>query len=606
MSSSSILDFSKENYWSQVLKDKLDGQLTPSITRLNLSSCHIDGDCCAILQEFLQSPDCHLLSLDVSSTRMAVSEASMLFTSIAKTTIIEFYADDLILKEESIQKLAETLSSDSNIEVLSLCGCDLNQRSIATLATALPYAKNLKYLRLESNSMYSDGAIALEKVLPKTNLISLEIADNMIWNDGTDAILSAISQGTQIQYLDISYNVLNIPSLLSCLTPFSSLKSLAISGCKVEQQHVQNLIEHLGKSHLETFIMDGLDFNYLPITWPKVTDSFFSNDQLFNLFENSLLESQTLTDVRIGFLSTMQIGRLMNSLSKLKRKITITLQDFYRTNDFYVLHFPDFYIEGCDELLAVTCDIDNCTSDVFGQIVKNVKTPNGQISKLEITMEQQSDSKGLELALSSLSQTNVEKLVVDLKSYSKFTIDGLKTAISNGAKFTEITLHGSRFSNEIFQDFFDFLNNTKNNVVNITIGLDSNDCAEDMLHSCMDSALKFFKKQIREFYLEGDITPADALYVCASLYDNKEIRIIDINSSNIQAYKSPDPQLKQSTIDIFLRLAELLEKITKQESSLHTFNYPLFTDIYVDNDQILPKWLSARKKIQERHESVQE
>lgn len=608
MSEENILDFSNQSYWSQVLKDKLDARLNHNITRLNLSSCHIDKECWKILHEFLQSPDCKLLSLDVSDTRMSVSEASMLFSSIANTSIIEFYADNLILKEESIQKLSTTLASNSQIQVLSLCGCDLNQRAITTLAEVLPQATELKYLRLESNSMYDIGALEIAKVLPNTNLISLEIADNMIWEDGISSILESVSRSPQMQFLDISYNVLPIPNLIKCLKTNENLTGLAISGCKVEEQSIPSLLTEIINTKISTFIMDGLDYKYIPVAWPKIRDSVFEKDEYFNLLHQFLLQSKSIEDIRLGYLNTAQIKKLMTSLSNLDHNITLTLQDFYKTGDFYVLHFPDFHIDGPSDELSITCDLNTTESDALGEIIASIQSPKGPITKFDISMEKESDSKGIEISLASLAKTKIEAITMSLNenSYTSFTLNGLMKAIEGGALFSEITMHESRFTEEQFAQFFDFLNTNKNKVKNITIGLSSSEKSESYQHKCMESAKQFFQSGVVEFYLEGDITPADVLLVCGALQKNKAIQIIDISTNLLQTYKSPDPKLNQDTISIFKDLAKLLTTITSTKCALHTFNYPLFTEIYMDDKETLDLWLQAKKKIDANHDKIKE
>ena len=186
-----------------MLKSKLEELLNPGIRRLNLSSCHIDAECCEILCNFIQDPSTRLLSLDISGTRVTVAEATKIFESIKNSSILEFFADNLTLKEESIRKLAESLSENSNIKLLSICGSDMNHQCIELIANILPKAGNLQYLRLESNSMYNTGCIALASNLINSNLISLEIGDNMIWEDAMKVLIDAVAdEKSKIEFLE--------------------------------------------------------------------------------------------------------------------------------------------------------------------------------------------------------------------------------------------------------------------------------------------------------------------------------------------------------------------------------------------------------------------
>ena len=608
---SEILDLSEQHLWSKRLKAELEKSLSPEITRLNISSCHIDAECCNLLCDFIKDENTKLLSLDISGTRLTIADASKIFEAIKNTTIIELYADNLTLKEESIQKLAESLADNSNIKFLSISGSDMNHQCVGLIANVLPNAQNLKYLRLESNSMYNAGCSAIAANLLQSNLISLEIADNMIWEDGMGNLLNALAdERSQIQYLDISYNCVNLSQLVQNLRKMPNLKSLAISGCKVEEKYVLEFFNALPETNLETLIIDGLNYDFLPVSWPKVQDTVLSNADTFEVFLLALKKSRTLSDVRIGSISFDQIKKLYlhlsDSMKEQNREMTLTIQDFMKSGDFVVIHFPSFVIDCPDRDIIIRSNLRDVETDSFGFVLAAMNSPNGTINNLEIDLKEEkvNDCKGIENALGSLGKTQVEILTITFNSYSSFTLNGLQKAISDGAPIRELVLNESRFTEDEFASFFTFLSNTPNSIKNITIGFKSPRDNDVDFHQCMTATQAFLNKpDLEEVYLEGTISAKDALLVVESLKTNTNISVIDIQSSLQEHYKSPDPPLSPDAIKAYRDVAVALAEAMNSGSNLSTFSYIMLTEIFLDDTETLSAWNIAKLRIIENAKS---
>ena len=601
--SDDVLDLSGQNLWSKMLKSKLEELLNPGIRRLNLSSCHIDAECCEILCNFIQDPSTRLLSLDISGTRVTVAEATKIFESIKNSSILEFFADNLTLKEESIRKLAESLSENSNIKLLSICGSDMNHQCIELIANILPKAENLQYLRLESNSMYNTGCIALASNLINSNLISLEIGDNMIWEDAMKVLIDAVAdEKSKIEFLDISYNCVNLSYLAQNLRKMPHLKGLALSGCKVNEKYILEFFNVLHETNIETLILDGLNFDPIPVSWPKVQDTVLSNSDNFEVFLLALKKSKTLADVRLGFIDFEQIMRLYHHLSGLlteqNRELTITVHDFMKSNDFVLIHYPSFEIECPEKDIIIKSDISNIETDAFGLVISKMISHDGPINNLEISLENTIDNQGIENALASLAKTQVEILTITFQSYSQFTLNGIQKAISGGAPIRELVLNDSKFTEFQFGSFFTFLSNTPNTVKNITIGFTSPRALDTDFHECMNPAKEFFlKPDMEEIYLQGTISGADALLVVQTLKENQNITVLDIETALEDHYKSPDPPMSQESIEIYRNVALALVDALSAGSKLSTFSYPMLTELFLDDTETLNAWKKARDKI---------
>ena len=108
---------------------------------------------------------------------------------------------------EGAVALAEVLRCCTNLKTLNLRDTGIGSDCVVTLAEGLKCCTNLRTLDLSYNSIGLDGAVALVKVLKCcANLQTLNLSDNGIGSDGVVALAEGLKCCTNLQTLALSYN----------------------------------------------------------------------------------------------------------------------------------------------------------------------------------------------------------------------------------------------------------------------------------------------------------------------------------------------------------------------------------------------------------------
>ena len=355
------LDISDKNLWHTPLLNFLKGKLAPTLVSLDISNNHISAECAQYLSDFIESSRT-LKLLNISSTLLTKSGATILFSSIQNSSIEELYADNNILMKESCSALGSSLKRNANLHVLSVCGCDILDESCIEIAKGIDESSELKQLRIESNSIYDSGAFEVANAIKRAKLELVSVADNQIWNNGTKAIIEAGFDNKYMKCLDLSYNVVDLELLSRLLLNNENIEAIGISGCKVNENKFNEFIQNLSKTNLKTLIVNGLNFNELPVSWPKVDNEIWS--KFFDSFIITLASFNTLKDLRIGYLNLDQLYKLSSTLERLGNdNLVICFQDFGHTNDCWLYYSHDRHFESPSNVFTWNDEIPENSAD---------------------------------------------------------------------------------------------------------------------------------------------------------------------------------------------------------------------------------------------------
>ena len=337
------IDLSNKFLWCHALTKYLRTNLTPAHIQVDLSSCHLDEAGTQLLIDAITNESTQIRSLSLAKCRLTVVCTQKIFQALPKTRIEHLIMDGNVITQEACHDLRMALTENPPLTYLSMKECTINCRGCAEIAQGLRKAQNCRFLLLDSNCIFLDGARQLALVLPETNLVGLSIADNQVWEDGTKAILEKLHWG--MTSLDLSYNAVDLTKLSMCLKEHTNLRHLAITGCKVNSESLQLFLTDLGPSHLETFIVEGLNYKQLPISWPRATEYIWSNKACFDALVRTVKSSRTLTDLRLGFLDLDQVHEFVKRYQdqQITRPIVVTMSDFGKTRATWIARFqPGF------------------------------------------------------------------------------------------------------------------------------------------------------------------------------------------------------------------------------------------------------------------------
>ena len=211
----SELDLSNQSFWAAVTFDHIQKKLNPDLVSIDLSTNHISYESAEVLSNLIKESK-SLLYLNLTETHLVKRSSNIIFEAIGDSSILEFYADDNIFKDESCQILGGSLRKNPPLQLLSLCGCDISSKGCISIVKGIQKDSKITDLRLESNSIFDHGANEIANIIPSSNINLLSVADNEIWSEGTDNIIQA-AQGSTISSLDLSYNVIKLKNLMNLL-----------------------------------------------------------------------------------------------------------------------------------------------------------------------------------------------------------------------------------------------------------------------------------------------------------------------------------------------------------------------------------------------------
>lgn len=605
MEETDTLDFSNRNYCGPQLLSELQRCLTPYIYRLDLTGNQINEDCANFLAEKLIESGCCIISLCITETRMTVAAASTIFKVIGQSPIIEFYADDLVLKPESLNLLANSISFSSQLEILSLVGDDISSEGFINLVHCLSETKSLKHIRVGSNSIYETGIRALGEALESSSLTSIDVSDNMIWMGGMTSFLEKVMSYPYLTELDISYNAVDLVYLAKVLVANQSITHLAISGCKVNEHSVLPFLESIPKTGLRTLIFDGFNYHILPTTWPQVKDLTFSKRLHFEAFTNSLIASETLVDVRIGYLELEQIFTLEQRLTceAINKSIKLSLNDFGRIGDCWVLNFPAFSVDAPSDVMEWGGSIDISNAEYMGNLMRHALFNDKMLSKIDLSSMELTDGVFAKI-LTSLDGITLQMLNIHENKLTNSSVTELINHL-NSASINEIIMTSNEFTDAAAQQLFHFFATTPSRSPQIlSFSFTAKNDIETREHPGIDDLANFIQGDpvLKVLKIGGSISAGDAYKIIRALGSNTTITDLEIESSNINAYKSPDPAIDPKITEGYIKVANELRNVLKtSKCALSKFKYDLLTEVFLYNGNIIPIWNECLGELKKRN-----
>ena len=599
------IDVSGQHMWDKVTHEFLKGHLKDSVTHLNLATNHVSFESGQLLSSFLQRPECQIECLSLSNCRLTAKTANVIFSAIGNTKIVEFYADDNTFNYENCQALGNSLSANPPLEVLSLVGCDIPAEGVVAIANGLKTNKNLKVLRFECNSMFEIGAKALAAVLPFTGIEEMSVADNEIWKEGMTALIEACARTKTLRSLDFAYNMMDLASLSRYLLA-EQLEELCVSGCKVTEIEVGGFVDAIGKSHLKRLIMDGFNFNTLPVSWPKVRDEVWQNETFFQHFLRSVDSCKTLVDLRLGFMELEQIDELLNVFAKDEgREICVSFHDFGRTGNCWVIEMPKrvFLAPNAKFEWKSGLNEENCV--VIGAIVKNAVIGEEDVIE-DVSMRQCAIPDGLlKKMLESLEGHQLTKLDLSNNELTDTCVECLLDYFSK-TKVEEFVMDDNKLTDEgcatLISGIMALPKSVAPKILRLTFNSDNVD--ELAEHETPAKVAELLKKNynVTTLSLTGPISGNDAIKMVTDMACNSHIRVFDLDSDFLQNYSSPAPVIPDDIQTTFTQLTDVLWHTLRDKKSqckLQVFKFPLLTDVFLYTDEILSQWPECEAKMEQ-------
>lgn len=606
MEAEGVLSRENEFLWCNATFEFLSENLNPSIESLNLNTDHVDLNSARLISQLIVDPNNQLIDLSLDQCRLTVNATIILIQALAQSKIRYLSLNRNVITNEVCDEIAKALSNNPPLEYLSLSSCYISADGCCSIAKALPQAKQLKTLILNSNCIFDKGCQEIANNISNTNIQEISVAENQIWF--IDVLLKSIMGNQNITALDLSYNIVDLSLLVQCVKETPNLKSLAISGCKVNEGQVLLFLEELGRTQLSTLIIDGLNYNQLPIAWPHNQDVLWANRPYFESLIRAIRTSQTLDDLRFGFLDIKQINSIFDlyNENKLIRPIIISISDFGRTENNWVINFPDFVIEAPLSTLKWTSRILPDEAHFFSTIFQKSVFEGNPLDGLDISGTSITDDI-LQKIIGNFHETNLRLLDLSNNDFGDMSVETI-TPFFDHSSVEQLFLTQTNLTEFGFQRFFRyFVRHRPNDIPKVLkFSFTTTDTNEMETHQFINDLATLIEtdSRLEELEIHGFVTTQDVTPLFSALVTNSHLKSLSIPDIP-EKYQTTDYQIDPNVQESYVKMVDALNTSLFDESSVCTLshlNYPLLTQIFLYDEQILAKWGQIETKMAENSE----
>jgi hypothetical protein len=348
----------------------------------------------------------------------------------------------------------------------------------------------------------------------------------------------------------------------------------------------------------------------MPIKWGYCEDRVWRPDGHLHNLIRCILSDPWLNDVRVGFLDVDALFILRESLRKVKdRDIVISVHDFGGTNNTWIVHFPSFRFESPTDVWRVCSPFPGAVAarrmgEVFNQTtcdarglaainLNGLNLSDEQIASFFATIEPRH--------LRSLHLSGNPALCDSLESVVDF--------LRRGAQIDDLNCYQVNFSLRSIVLLFQFFNDAPAQIpasVQISFDFDAapGEFSEQPLAVLIGNLIAS-DCPLRECYLSGQISCPDVARMVEGLHRNSHLQVFEVQSHYFRNYQSPDPALDPTLQAVFDALIDQLHRaLTKKRTLtvLHTFNFPLLTEIYLYSSVNIARWPEILRVLNANHD----
>ena len=591
-------DISGKFLWDKSTESQLKSHLTCKTSVLNLSTNHIGKGSIKLIIDFIKNEKSNLNALIFDQCRMCVESTCKLFDALPDSRIKYLSMDRNVLTLEACKAFADaTNKGNLELEFVSFRECDIPADGCLEIAGALKNTESLRILCLDSNCIFDKGAIEIAKHLNETKLEEISLSDNHIWKGGTNELIREFEKSDRLKALDISYNIVDLELLGDALL-LSRLKALSISGCKVLPNQVLPFINNLVNTSLETLIIEGLNTkSILPVSWPHVKDELCENPGYLDKLIDAMKKSKCLKDLRVGFLSIESMNKIKRFVNK---NMTITMNDFGRNGDTWVLNLPEFSLDSPSSTFKWCEHIQRNEALFLIDIFNNSNFEGNELDSFDIS-KSLTDDYVLQTILTNFVGKKFKLLDFSDNPITDCMIHQL-ICFLNKSFVEEFRIKNTKITENGFKSLFLGINNL---LPKLEFSFTSYDYNERTKHLFINPLAELIGKnnKIEELTINGPITAMDLKTIFEKIRFNSHLKKINIEMEIPSRYKVPEPMIDESLQEDYNQMVDTLSHVLNDKDSkcvLQYFSFPLLTKVFLHSNFILNLWGDIEMKMESK------
>jgi uncharacterized protein YjbI with pentapeptide repeats len=474
------------------------------------------------------------------------------------------------------------------LERLSICDCNLAADAFGIIGVRLASFMSLRQLSLDDNFLLNRGAMCIADNLPAAPLIRLSIARNRIWLAGTSALLQA---GRSLRGLDLSGNAVDLRVVAEIICESSRLSELSVSDCRVNQQDIPFFLEKVAASKLRVLGMEGFDFRSVGAPWNKLRDVTWDDPQCFEALLSCLVHSQSLRDVRLGFLGSVELFELTKTLVNQPGQMTISLSDFGRSDTNWVLRFPVLSVESPLPTMKWTSGLREPGATAVRHLLLNASCDGARLSGLDLSGANISD-EDLIIFLKAFARLPVRLQLLDLSGNPLRSVCALQRFFQ-ASSARHIVITGTRLTSNDFEDLFETLMKRGIALERLCFSF-LTDAVDETSERPFSEPLSTLLRTsgLMELEMSGFVTAPDLWVITGQLVSNRTLRSIVVTQQGVERGRD-----NKMSIQVARKWRELVVQVRYIADScvLQRLIHPTLIAFLAQDDEAMKMWVEIEK-----------
>jgi hypothetical protein len=344
-----------------------------------------------------------------------------------------------------------------------------------------------------------------------------------------------------------------------------------------------------------------INYNQLPITWPRIRATIWTS-QLFEELLNALNQAKKINDLRIGFISLIQINILLEKYCTTgEKELIISLNDFGSTEQCWILKCPEGKFEAPSTTLKWHASLDSTNSHLIPKFFQLSKFSYEELDGIDVSSCSLDDAS-FQILLEKIEKEKLHFFSASDNNLTDASI-GFLTQFLNNHSISEFDISSNHVIQTDIQEFFTFL--TSKNIQEvpkrIKISFEDGLIPEDSYHAFTKHIAKLIQKdtKLRQLHICGNLSANDCDIIVKSLPENHHLEELNFDCPISKAIESRNEKEIALAKPFVIGIANSLKKTlcSGNKNAFRSFGYPLLLKVFLYFEDVLTIWCEFESQL---------